>query len=38
MAKENGLRFVIMKSSRWLSKNDPLMPSAKNRIEESVFN
>ena len=32
MAKENGLRFVIMKSSRWLSKNDPLLPSKKNRL------
>ena len=36
MAKENGLRFVIMKSSRWLSKNDPLLPSKKNRLE-TVF-
>ena len=32
MAKENGLRFVIMKSSRWLGKNDPLLPSKKNRL------
>ena len=33
MAKENGLRFVIMKSSRWLSPdNDPLLPSEKNRL------
>ena len=36
MARENGLRFVIMKSSRWLSKNDPLLPSKKNRLE-TVF-
>ena len=33
MARENGLRFVIMKSSRWLSPdNDPLLPSEKNRL------
>ena len=33
MARENGLRFVIMKSSRWLNPdNDPLLPSEKNRL------
>ena len=33
MARENGLRFVIMKSSRWLNPdNDPLLPSKKNRL------
>tara|TARA_B100001063_G_C16699384_1_gene521709 strand:- start:582 stop:1169 length:588 start_codon:yes stop_codon:yes gene_type:complete len=39
MAKENGLRFVIMKSSRWVSDNkdvhgvyDELLPSKKNRL------
>ena len=34
MAKENGLNFVIMKSSRWLPKGDPLRPTnEKNRLE-----
>ena len=36
LAKKNNLQFVLMKSARWF-KNDPFMPSAKNRIEESVF-
>ena len=37
MAKENGLNFVIMKSSRWLPKGDPYLPtSEKNRLE-SVY-
>tara|TARA_B100000902_G_scaffold200411_1_gene190991 strand:- start:83 stop:637 length:555 start_codon:yes stop_codon:yes gene_type:complete len=37
MAEEHGLNFVIMKSSRWLPKGDPYMPtSEKNRIE-SVY-
>ena len=34
MAKENGLNFVILKSSRWLPKGDPLRPTnEKNRLE-----
>ena len=37
MARENGLNFVIMKSSRWLPKGDPYLPtSEKNRLE-SVY-
>ena len=33
MAEKHGLNFVIMKSSRWLPKGDPYMPSSeKNRL------
>jgi len=28
MAKENGLGFIIVQSSRWLSENDPLIPKS----------
>ena len=47
MAKENGLRFVLMKSSRWYSDNvltdmknkdgtyDELMPSRNNRLDST---
>ena len=37
MAKENGLGFVIMKSSRWLPKGDPYLPTSKKNRLESVY-
>tara|TARA_B100000686_G_scaffold303435_1_gene340250 strand:- start:5231 stop:5881 length:651 start_codon:yes stop_codon:yes gene_type:complete len=33
MAKDNGLRFVLMQSHRWRGENDPYMPSEKYRLE-----
>ena len=32
MATDIGVEFIVVKSSRWNGKNDPLMPSEKWRL------